>query len=211
MASLKVLLNLQAYNGVWTDSCGKLFGQTFFMESRGHCSFSGKGRTFKNCDHGLTTQPLAQVFYSQSSYQINSVKTINTGVQYHSENYKQGFNWDQITEFVLKNLNTDMAENPLIEIFNKIVDSYKKKIPSEFGVMKLDYGKFNISLQLQPFGKYFEPELLKFFKICGSMMQAQCRWWNSGLLFGQPAIQGLLSMEVKCALAQLHNSCVGLK
>ena len=159
----------------------------------------------------IMAPPLAQVFYSQSAYQINSVKTINTGVQYHSENYKQGFNWDQITEFVLKNLNTDMAENPLIEIFNKIVDSYKKKIPSEFGVMKLDYGKFNISLQLQPFGKYFEPELLKFFKICGSMMQAQCRWWNSGLLYGQLANRGKLNMEVKCPLAQLHNSCVGLK
>ena len=151
--------------------------------------------------------PLAQVFYSQSAYQINSVKTINTGVQYHSENYKQGFHWDQITEFVLKNLNTDLAENPLIEIFNKIVDSYKKKIPSEFGVMKLDYGKFNISLQLQPFGKYFEPELLKFFKICESLMQTQCKWWDSGLLYGQLS-QRIQNVESECALAKLHNSCV---
>ena len=159
-------------------------------------SFSGKGKTLENCDH-LTT-PLAQVFYSQSAYQINSVKTINTGGQYHSENYKQGFNWDNMTEFVLRNLNTDLTENPLIQIFNKIFDSNKKGNPSEFGTMKLDFSKFNLSNK--PFGKYFEPELLKFFKMCGSIIQTQCRWWDSGLLYGKVNQK----MKLECA----HTSCV---
>ena len=113
---------------------------------------------------------------------------------------------------MLKNLNTDLVENPLIKIFNKIVDSWGKKgNPSEFGTMKLDYSQFNISLeqqqQLQPFGKYFEPELLKFFKICGSLMQTQCKWWDSGLLYGQLS-QRIQNVESECALAKLHNSCV---
>ena len=44
----------QAYTGTWTDRCGKPFGQTFFMESRTHCSFSGKGRTSRNWYNQLT-------------------------------------------------------------------------------------------------------------------------------------------------------------
>ena len=167
------------------------------MESRGDCSFSGKGKALENCDH-LNT-PLAQVFYSQSAYQINSVKTINTGAQYHSENYKQGFHWDNMTEFVLTNINTDLVENPLIQIFNMIVDSYKRGTVSNFGCMELDYGKFNLSeTASHSFGKSFEPEMLKFFNNCGSLMQTQGKWWNSGLLNGK------LNQNI---LRQLPTSC----
>ena len=152
------------------------------MESRAHCSFSGKGRALQNSDFQLTTS-LAQVFYSQSSYQINSIHVVNTGGQYHSANYKQGFHWDQMTEFVLKNLNTDLPQNPLIQIFNVTVDSYRTKKAHIFGIMELDFGKFNFSeTASQPFGKRFEPEILKFFNKCGSIMQTQAKWWNSGLI-----------------------------
>ena len=147
-----------------------------------------------------------QVFYSQSTYQFNSIKTINDGRQYHSANYKQGFHWDKITELVLKNLNTDLAQNPLIQIFNNSFEVLKGN-PSKFGTMKLDYSQFNFSKKVfQPFGKYFEPELLKFFNMCGSLVEAQCRWWHSGLLSGKLSHR-ILGVKAECALAQLHNSC----
>ena len=149
-----------------------------------------------------------QVFYSQSAYQFNSIKTINTGKEYHNANYKQGWHWDQMTEFMLKNLNTDMTENPVIQMFYKIVHIFKKGVGSDFGSMKLDYGKFNLSKKaLQPFGKYFEPELLKFFNMCGSILQTQCRWWDSGLLYGKLS-QSTLDTKIDCASPRLHNSCV---
>ena len=148
------------------------------------------------------------MFYSQSAYQFNSIKTINTGAKYHNANYKQGFHWDQMTEFILKNLNTDLAENPVIQMFHKCVGIFKKGVPSDCGRMKLDYSKFNLSKKaLQPFGKYFEPELLKFFNICGSILQTQCRWWDSGLLYGKLS-QSILDTKIDCALARLRNSCV---
>ena len=126
------------------------------------------------------------MFYSQSAYQVNSVQTINSGSQYHSDSYRQGFHWDETTEFVLKNLNTDLAENPLIQIFSITIDSYRRGKPSEFGTMELDFSKFNLSeMASQPFGKRFEPEMLKFFNKCGSIMQTQGKWWNSGLLNGK--------------------------
>ena len=166
------------------------------MESRGHCSVSGNGRTLVNCDYHFTTRPLVQVFYSQSAYQVNSVKTINTGVQYHSKEYKQGFHWDQMTEFVLKNLNTDLAENPLIVIFNKILDCLKKENYSEYGTMKLDYSKFNLSqIASHSVGRSFEPEMLKFFDKCGSILQNQGKWWKSGLLNGALS-QKILQMRL---------------
>ena len=145
------------------------------------------------------TTSLAQVFYSQSSYQINSIHVINTA---HSStaNYRQGFHWDQMTEFVLKNLNTDLAENPVIQIFNATVDSYKRKKAHIFGIMELDFGKFNFSeTASQPFGKRFEPEIFKFFNKCGSIMQTQAKWWNSGLL-NDKLSQSILQMK-------LPNSC----
>ena len=149
-----------------------------------------------------------QVFYSQSAYQINSIRTINTGIEYHSANYKQGHHWDRMTEFVLKNLNTDFVENPLIPMFNTLVDKGKVGQKSDFGSMKLDFGKFNLSKKaLKPFGKYFEPELLKFFNMCGSILQTQCRWWDSGLLYGKLS-QSILDTKIDCALARLHNNCV---
>jgi len=151
---------------------------------------------------------LEKVFYSQSAYQINSIKTVNTGREYHNADYKQGWNWDQMTEFMLRNLNTDVAENPLIQMFYKMVGIFKKGGSAEFGSMKLDYGKFNLSKKaLQPLGIYFEPELLKFFNMCGSILQTQCRWWHSGLLYGKLS-QSTLDTKIECALAQLNNSCV---
>ena len=52
--------------------------------------------------------------------------------------------------------------------------------------MVLDPGKFNLSATaLESFGKKFEPEILKFFNRCGSLMQTQGRWWRSGLLYGK--------------------------
>ena len=152
----------------------------------------------------------SQVFYSQSAYQINSIQTINTGDQYHSENYKQGFHFKKLTKFVLKNLNTDLAVNPLIKLFYKFVESHRRVnglSPSKFGTMKLDFSKFNFSKNaVQPFGKYFEPELLKFFNICGSLMQTQCLWWDSGLLYGKLSHR-TLDLKAECSLARLHNSC----
>ena len=121
-------------------------------------------------------------------------------MQYHSDSYRQGFHWDETTEFVLKNLNTDLAENPLIQIFSITIDSYRRGKPSEFGTMELDFGKFNLSeMASQPLGKRFEPEMLKFFNKCGSIMQTQGKWWNSGLLNGKLS-QSILGMK-------LPNNC----
>ena len=112
------------------------------------------------------------------------------------ENLLSGFHWDAMTEFMLENLNTEIAENPLIQIFNMTIDSYQREKPSEFGTMELDFGRFNLSeMASQPFGKRFEPEMLKFFNKCGSIMQTQVKWWNSGLLNGKVS-QSILRMKL---------------
>ena len=126
------------------------------------------------------------MFYSQATYQINSVLVLNPSREYHSENYKQGFQFDKIVDFMQRNLNTKLDRNPLIPLLNAAVDKYRKGTPSQFGSMVLDPGKFNLSATaLESFGKKFEPEILKFFNRCGSLMQTQGRWWRSGLLYGK--------------------------
>ena len=124
------------------------------------------------------------MFFSQATYQINSVLVLNPSREYHSENYKQGFQFDKIVDFMQRNLNTKLDRNPLIPLLNAAVDKYRKGTPSQFGSMVLDPGKFNLSATaLESFGKTFEPEILKFFNRCGSLMQTQGRWWRSGLLY----------------------------
>ena len=127
-----------------------------------------------------------QIIYSQATFQINSVTTINPSNEYHSDNYKQGFHFDKITEFMLRNLNTVLDENPLIPLFNSLVDRHRQKKPAQFGSMRLNSSQFNLSnVAQESFGKRFEPEMLKFFNTCGSIVQTQGRWWRSGLLYGK--------------------------
>ena len=118
-------------------------------------------------------------------YQINSVKTVNGGSQYHSDNYKQGFQFDQVYEFLLDNLNVSLKENPLLTLLDSLVDSYRfgGSCPQCFGVMTLQPSFFNLSEQAQGyFGKRFEPEMVKYFNLCGSLFENQGKWWRSGLL-----------------------------
>ena len=126
-----------------------------------------------------------QVFFSKATYQINSVLVLNPSREYHSENYKQGFQFDKLVNFMQSNLNSDMKKNPLLKIFNSLVDSYRaKKQVSWFGEMELHADQFNLSENAQnTFGGHFEPEMLKYFNICGNILQNQRRWWRSGLLF----------------------------
>ena len=127
---------------------------------------------------------LPKVFYSKAVVQINSIKTVNKGKKYHSAQYKQGFNFDKVSEFMLRNLNTSMENNPLLKIFNSLLESYQaKKEVFWFGEMELRADTFNLSESAQnTFGKYFEPEMLKYFNICGDILENQRRWWRSGLL-----------------------------
>ena len=107
-------------------------------------------------------------------------------VQVNTHN-NDGFNLDEVSKFMLNNLNTNIANNPLLEIFNSLVDSYRAgKQVYWFGEMQLQQDKFNLSENAQNnFGKYFEPEMLKYFNICGEILQTQRRWWRSGLLFSE--------------------------
>ena len=128
---------------------------------------------------------LPKVIYSKAVIQINSIKTVNKGQKYHSAQYKQGFNFDQVSKFMLGNLNTKIGSNPLQKILNSLLESYRAgKQVYWFGEMNLHPQTFNLSESAQKsFGKYFEPELLKYFNICGEILQNQRRWWRSGLLF----------------------------
>ena len=85
------------------------------------------------------------MFFSQATYEINSVLVLNPSREYHSENYKQGFQFDKIVDFMQRNLNTKLDRNPLIPLLNAAVDKYRKGTPSQFGSMVLDPGKFNLS------------------------------------------------------------------
>ena len=120
-------------------------------------------------------------------YQINSVKTVNGGSQYHSDNYKQGFQFDQVYEFLLDNLNASLKENPLLTLLDSVVDSYWDRYHyshgNEWGKIILHPCIFNLSEQAQRyFGKIFEPEMVKYFKLCGHLIENQGKWWRSGLL-----------------------------
>ena len=128
---------------------------------------------------------LPKVLYSKAVFQINSIKTVNAGQEYHSGQYKQGFNLDEVSKFLLSNLNTKTQSNPLLEILNSLLDSQRAgKQVSWFGEMNLHTDTFNLSRSAQnTFGKYFEPEMLKYFNTCGEILQNQRRWWRSGLLF----------------------------
>ena len=135
---------------------------------------------------------MSQVFYSQSLYQINSIKTINKGSQYHGGNYKQGFQFDQVYEFLLDNLNAELKENPLFTLLDSLLESHEAGIGMK-GVMTLRPSLFNLSEQaLGSFGKRFEPEMMKYFNLCGSLFENQGKWWRSGLLYKElsyPIIQ----------------------
>ena len=128
---------------------------------------------------------LPKVFFSKAVFQINSIKTVNKGSEYHSAQYKQGFNLNEVDKFMLSNLNTQLESNPLLKILTSLLDSYRAgKQVYWFGEMNLPSDTFNLSKSAQnTFGKYFEPEMLKYFNICGEILQNQGRWWRSGLLF----------------------------
>ena len=143
-----------------------------------------------------------QVFFSKATYQINSVLVLNPSREYHSENYKQGFQFDKLVNFMQSNLNTSFDGNPLVPLLNSVVENHRKLTPAKFGSMVLDPGKFNLSaVALESFGKKFEPEILKFFNKCGSLVQTQRRWWRSGLVFGK------LSESLVQFSKSLQNSC----
>ena len=127
------------------------------------------------------------MFYSKAVFQINSIKTVNKGQEYHSDQYRQGFNLDKVSKFTLGNLNTNITNNPLLKILNSLLDSYRAgKQVFWFGEMKLHTDTFNLSKSAQnTFGEYFEPEMLKYFNVCGEIVKTQRRWWRSGLLFTQ--------------------------
>ena len=149
----------------------------------------------------LYISPL-QVFFSKATYQINSVLVLNPSREYHSENYKQGFQFDKLVNFMQSNLNTSFDGNPLVPLLNSVVENHRKLTPAKFGSMILDPGKFNLSpAALESFGKKFEPEILKFFNKCGSLVQTQRRWWRSGLVFGK------LSESLVQFSKSLQNSC----
>ena len=124
-----------------------------------------------------------KVLYSKAAFQINSIKTVNKGSKYHSAQYKQGFNLDKVSKFMLSNLNTNIENNPLPKLLNSLLERAGKEV-YRFGEMNLHANAFNLSKSAQnTFGKYFEPEMLKYFNICGEILQTQRRWWRSGLLF----------------------------
>jgi len=153
-------------------------------------------------NQGLIAHFLEKVFHSQSAYQINSVRTLNPSRAYHSENYKQGFHWNKTTDFMLSNLNTVLDENPLIPLFNSLVDRHRNHNQAQFGSMRLNSSQFNLSdVAQESFGKRFEPEMLKFFNTCGSIVQTQGRWWRSGLLYGK------LSQRITQNSGLLPNNC----
>ena len=147
-----------------------------------------------------------QVFYSRSTYQINSVMTLNPSGKYHGENYKQGFQFEEITKFMNSNLNMNLSENPLSTLLNPTLEFYRTRTPSKFGSMILDPTLFQLSAAArETFGKKFEPEILKFFNVCGTIMQTQIKWWRSGLLYGK------LSESLLEYSKTLRNICPWLK
>ena len=103
---------------------------------------------------------------------------------------------------MLSNLNTVLDENPLIPLFNSLVDRHRNHKQAQFGSMRLNSSQFNLSdVAQESFGKRFEPEMLKFFNTCGSIVQTQGRWWRSGLLYGK------LSQRITQNSGLLPNNC----
>ena len=124
-------------------------------------------------------------------FQINSIITQNGGASYHatstssggSYQYRQGFNLREVNALIKSNLNLDIKENPLLELLNQLFEHIKSYSVFRYGEMSLDIKKFNFSERAQTtFGKIFEPEMLKYFNICGSMFQTQFKWHRSELL-----------------------------
>ena len=139
------------------------------------------------------------MFYSKSLFQINSVRTLNkvkqkiahqcplvpTCASAQVNTHKgDGFNFGELNKFMLNNLNMSVVNNPLLEVYNSLVDSYRKGKVYRFGEMQLEKENFNLSEDAEKtFGKYVEPEMFRYFNICGEILQTQRRWWRSGLLF----------------------------
>ena len=145
-----------------------------------------------------------KVIYSKAAFQINSIKTVNSGSNYHSAQYKQGFNLDKLSRFMLSNLNTNIEKNPLLKILNNILDKYRaKEEVYAFGEMELNTDTFILSKSAQnTFGKCFELEMLKYFNICGEILQNQQRWWSSALLFAEqnPSIARIIEQQsIECS------------
>jgi len=136
-----------------------------------------------------------KVFYSRSLFQINSIITENGGSAYHAKDlssggsyqYKQGFNFKEVQALIESNMNPAIQENPVLELINQLFENMRSQSEFRYGEMSLDVKKFNFSERAQmTFGKTFEPEMLKYFNICGSMLQTQFKWYRSELLRDLP-------------------------
>jgi hypothetical protein len=124
-------------------------------------------------------------------YQVNSIQTVNGGYKYHNKEavsgtyqYKQGFDFVGIQQFVEDNLNMSVEHNPILNILHLLLNTNRAgKSLTQFGDMIVDVQDFNISKTSEhTFGLKFQPEVLKFFNVCGQIFRNQAKWWQSSLI-----------------------------
>ena len=147
-----------------------------------------------------------KMFYSRSAFQCNSVRTIPGGHKYHNLNtsegtysYRQGIHWTSIKAIIKKHIDFTVTMNPLLPLFWKF-DKIGKAKRSKWGEMKMKPGTFNIT-NVGEFGNSFQLDIFKYFNICGSLFEAQARWWKSGIC------RYLRSKKVQKALIMIDTRC----
>ena len=147
-----------------------------------------------------------KMFYSRSALQCNSVRTIPGGNKYHSLNtsegtysYRQGIHWTRVRDLIKKHIDTTLDNNPLLPLFRKFDKIGRAKRPT-WGEMRLKPGTFNIT-DVGQFGYGFQLDMFKYFNICGSLFEAQARWWRSGIC------RYLKSGKVLKALSMIDDRC----
>jgi hypothetical protein len=120
-------------------------------------------------------------------YQINSMLTVNGGASYHGKRggegtyeYKEGFNYDGVRQFVTDNLNMTLENSPLPNILNVLLSDWKKG-GKQFGQMDLVQSNFNKTDEI-PVNDSFLLEMLNLFNLCGKILRTQTIWWQSNLL-----------------------------
>ena len=135
----------------------------------------------------LLRQWFIKIFYSNSVFQCNSVRSINGGTKYHAAKdlqggyaYKQGHYIKEVQSLIREHIDLTAKNNALLTLFKKFVSigiNGKGRNGKLWGKIHLEPEMFNLN-KSKRIGFGFQLEIFQLFNICGQFFQAQAKWWK---------------------------------
>ena len=147
-----------------------------------------------------------KIFYSNSVFQCNSVRSINEGSEYHgagdlqgSYSYKQGHYMKEVQSLITEHIDLTKKNNPLLTLFKRFSSFGIQQRPT-WGEIRLEPAMYNLNKSKQV-GFGLQLDIFQLFNICGLFFQAQAKWWKSGICYY------LRSNKLKTAINIIDDRC----